>query len=208
MPAAPLPVIESALRTNFADIPPEEARFEHERRHIKSALAITEALSAQEQSLTFTLRDSRRARQLTDLIASAHHIYEVRAWGAHVADAAIVTALDAPAYEALGVSIAHPQDAEIKTKFQRLSAQWQKERGISSSTTDIVLCPSYQQIIGMGDKALPLIFAQLRLEGNRPNQWFWALRSITGADPVPPEYRGRRRDMARIWLAWAAGKGF
>lgn len=42
--------------------------------------------------------------------------------------------------------------------------------------------PAYQQIIGMGEKALPLILRDLR---DRPTgHWFWALNAITGEEPT------------------------
>jgi hypothetical protein len=88
-------------------------------------------------------------------------------------------------------------------KFQRLVEQWQAERGAMSSITEAVLCPAYQSIIGMGESALPFIFAQLKSEGDEPDQWFWALKAITGADPIRPEDRGNYPLMSAAWLEWA-----
>lgn len=62
-----------------------------------------------------------------------------------------------------------------------------------------VIHPAYQRIIGMGDKAIPLLMRELKRE---PNHWFWALRAITGANPVKPENRGRVKRMAQDWLDW------
>ena len=50
-----------------------------------------------------------------------------------------------------------------------------------SSITEIAMHPAYQQIIGMGSIAIPFIMRELE---NRPAHWFWALKSITGEDPV------------------------
>ena len=75
-----------------------------------------------------------------------------------------------------------------------------------SSTTEMVMCPSYQRIIGMGEKVVPMILRQLEHEGEQPENWFWALRHITGENPVPPEIRGNRRAMAKVWLDWAKGR--
>jgi hypothetical protein len=61
--------------------------------------------------------------------------------------------------------------------------------------------PAYQQIIGMGVDALPLILRELERE---PDHWFWALEAITGENPVPPTDRGRLNEMARAWLRWAS----
>lgn len=91
-------------------------------------------------------------------------------------------------------------------KFQQLVKQWQTERGAMSSITEAVLCPAYQRIVGMGESALPFIVAQLRSEGDEPDQWFWALKAITGADPVRPEDRGNYPRMSAAWLEWASNQ--
>lgn len=91
-------------------------------------------------------------------------------------------------------------------KFQQLVEQWQTERGAMSSITEAVICPAYQSIVGMGESALPFIVAQLRSEGDEPDQWFWALKAITGADPVRPEDRGNYLRMSAAWLEWASNQ--
>jgi hypothetical protein len=65
--------------------------------------------------------------------------------------------------------------------------------------------PAYQQIIGLGPKAVPLIVRSLR---NEPDHWFWALKAITGEDPVAVDDRGDLRRMTESWLAWAAARGY
>jgi hypothetical protein len=87
-------------------------------------------------------------------------------------------------------------------KFQGLVAQWRVERGVTSSITKAAMMPSYLKIIGMGDEAIPLIFNQIRSEGDDPDQWFLALESITGVDPTKPEDRGDNLKMAKAWLNW------
>jgi hypothetical protein len=91
-----------------------------------------------------------------------------------------------------------------KCEFQRLASQWRIERGSSSSTTEIVLCPSYQSIIGMGTKAVPMILAKMESEGDQPDHWFWALQVLTRVDPVNEEDEGDFRKMAKSWLHWAS----
>lgn len=91
-------------------------------------------------------------------------------------------------------------------RFQYLAAQWLRDSAIMSSTTEMVMLPSYQYIIGMGETAVPFILRRLEDEGAQPNNWFWALRHITGKNPVPPELRGNRRAMAKVWLDWARGR--
>ena len=65
--------------------------------------------------------------------------------------------------------------------------------------------PAYQQIIGMGTDAIPFIVEELR---QTPDQWFWALKAITGEDPVDPADRGRVRRMADAWLELAKEHGY
>src|SRR5258707_2021163 len=66
-------------------------------------------------------------------------------------------------------------------KFRRLADQWRSETRALSSDSDIVANFAYYQIIGMGERALPLIFDEMQAHGGRS---FWALRAITGEDPV------------------------
>src|SRR5436309_1161421 len=80
--------------------------------------------------------------------------------------------------------------AEKWYKFQELVRQWRDERGAMSSITEMSILPAYQKIIGMGPPAIPLIIAQLKSEGDDPDQWFWALRAITDTNPVNAEDQG------------------
>jgi len=83
--------------------------------------------------------------------------------------------------------------------FQALAREWKATRGHTSSAARMAKNPAYQKIIGLGEAAVPLILAELRKE---PDHWFLALHALTGADPVPPESRGKVADMAAAWLAW------
>lgn len=94
---------------------------------------------------------------------------------------------------------------EIEIIFRELVNQWQQEtRGISSST-DLILHPSYQQIIGMGRDVVPLLLRELEQKSGR---WFWALQSITRQNPVPVESRGKTKEMIKIWLEWGRDNGY
>lgn len=89
-------------------------------------------------------------------------------------------------------------------QFQELSRDWKAKRGASSSLADMSMLEPYQKIIGMGPDAVPLILAQLRAEGSEPDQWFWALRILTGINPVKLEDQGDFRAMARAWIDWGS----
>jgi hypothetical protein len=73
-------------------------------------------------------------------------------------------------------------DESLALKFKILAARWERETAHLSVLKRKVLHPAYQEIIGMGPPAVPLILEEL---SERPNHWMWALRSITGQDPAP-----------------------
>ena len=98
------------------------------------------------------------------------------------------------------------QQADIPArKFQDLTTRWRRETALRSSVTSIAMHPAYQQIIGLGEPALPLIFQELRRE---PDHWFWALGAITGENPVPDDHAGDLEAMADDWLSWAHTYGY
>ena len=88
-------------------------------------------------------------------------------------------------------------------KFKRLATVW-KARGPISSPTKLVMHSAYQSIVGMGPVAVPLLLRALEQEADL---WFWALRAITEADPVPLSSRGRIKEMADAWLKWGREHG-
>jgi hypothetical protein len=51
----------------------------------------------------------------------------------------------------------------------------------------------------MGPIVIPLILSEMV---RKLGHWFWALKSITGEDPVSPEQRGRINEMTEAWLSW------
>jgi hypothetical protein len=91
-----------------------------------------------------------------------------------------------------------------RERFERLARQWRRDTRWLSSTTQISMHPAYQEIIGMGPSALPWIVADLR---SSPDHWFWALKAISGQDPVTPQDRGHVDRMKASWLRWAANRG-
>jgi len=91
------------------------------------------------------------------------------------------------------------QKPELVERFHKLKNEWETDTAAHSSLTEIAMHSAYQQIIGMGQVAILLIMDEIR---KKPGHWFWALKSITGQDPVPPEKRGRIKDMTEAWLHW------
>lgn len=94
---------------------------------------------------------------------------------------------------------------KISTKFVSLVQRWKAETMNLSSLNEIVLHKDYQRIIGLGPDVIPFILQELADNGGL---WFWALKCLTGEDPVPEEDLGRTKKMAAAWLAWGAEKGY
>ena len=89
--------------------------------------------------------------------------------------------------------------------FSALVSQWKRNTEMTSSMTEMAMHPAYQRIIGMGTDAIPLLLRELE---DRPDHWFWALKAISGDDPVRPEQRGKLKEMVRAWLAWGSREGY
>jgi len=90
-------------------------------------------------------------------------------------------------------------------RFRTLAHTWRQNRNSTGSMLDMCTHSAYQQIIGMGQEAIPLILRELE---QSTDPWFWALAAITGANPVPEEHRGRRQLMVMDWLDWATTQGY
>lgn len=90
-------------------------------------------------------------------------------------------------------------------RFLRLADTWRKNRGPTSSISQMAMRPEYQAIIGMGHDAVPFLLDELRRE---PDHWFWALASITGDDPVAQEDKGKLPEMAKAWIDWGRDHGY
>ena len=63
--------------------------------------------------------------------------------------------------------------SDLEHRFRELVHQWKQGTEFTSSTTQMVTHPAYQQVIGMGRPVLPLLVAELR---RKPDHWFWALK--------------------------------
>ena len=93
-----------------------------------------------------------------------------------------------------------------KSEFLRLKSEWKEETAHISSPIERSAHPAYQRIIGGGEESLRFIIEDLRQNG--PDHWFWALKSITGADPVSEENLGRMEAMTEEWLDWYDAQGY
>ncbi len=98
-----------------------------------------------------------------------------------------------------------PRDMEVVRRFRDLVHEWKDAKVFTSSGTEIALHPAYQQIIGMGKEAIPMILEEMKRD---EDHWFWALKAITGEDPVPPADRGNLPKMTAAWLNWGRTHGY
>jgi hypothetical protein len=92
----------------------------------------------------------------------------------------------------------------VEAEFGQHEAKWKDDTQYISSLTEKYLHPSYARIIGLGWPAASLILQSL---GREPDDWFYALRAITGADPVPSDAAGDMPRMTAAWLDWGKRQG-
>ena len=92
-----------------------------------------------------------------------------------------------------------------RLRFYALSSQWKEETRFVSLISQMTMNSSYQQIISMGSLAIPLILEELK---KKPAYWFWALKTISGFDPVPPQFKGHIEKMSIFWLEWGKEQGY
>jgi hypothetical protein len=105
----------------------------------------------------------------------------------------------------VGQTAAKPPDETLEERFHRLANIWRAATSHLSSSTRMAAHPAYQEIIGLGSAAVPLLLAEL---ARQPDHWFSALKAITGANPVDPADRGRIDRMAAAWLKWGCENGY
>ncbi len=112
------------------------------------------------------------------------------------------TALELPEGAEVEVSVKlqdEPEKQSVRTRFDALTSLWQLETAPLSSISQKAMHPAYQQIIGLGPEVVPYILTELQVH---PGHWFWALRAITGENPIKAEQQGRVPEMAAAWVQW------
>jgi hypothetical protein len=92
------------------------------------------------------------------------------------------------------------QQAQIDRELFKASyAQWIEDSMLDSLPDAMRNYESYQTIVSMGQRVVPLIAAELRRD---PSFIFLALEDITGADPVDETSMGNLRATTDAWLKW------
>jgi hypothetical protein len=91
----------------------------------------------------------------------------------------------------------------LRARFTTLAAQWQQETGHFSSVAQKYAHPAYQEMLSMGEIALPWILQELQAH---PYHWFAALRQLSGENPAAT---GDSAEAARqAWLEWGVAQGY
>lgn len=119
-----------------------------------------------------------------------------------------ITAPELPEGADVDVSVELVSEERVATlsdRFRQLAERWRRETAPLSSVSQMAIHPAYQAIIGMGWDVVPFILRDLQ---NAPDHWFWALRAITGEDPVQEDQRGNVQQMATAWIQWGRDHGY
>jgi hypothetical protein len=98
-----------------------------------------------------------------------------------------------------------PTTETVEQHFRRLAAEWEDAIAYQSSTTVMIQHPAYREIARLGFEVVPLL---LRDMDDHHTHWFWALREITGVDPIPESAGGNIPKMVQAWLDWAKENGY
>ncbi|MEO8580995.1 MAG: hypothetical protein ABI425_00265 [Patescibacteria group bacterium] len=89
--------------------------------------------------------------------------------------------------------------SSTRERFNELVDEWKVDTLFESSVDAIINHEAYQEIITLGEQAIPWIIEELEVE---IDHWFYALAKITGENPVPEEEWGNMRKNQKTWVEW------
>lgn len=187
----PQAVAYSAKRAISTNLPPSLPRMGGERESLPASLEAWWLLAAERAAA----RSSADELTVTIRLAAG-------SGGTDNGTVFLCNFTDDPRVKSGVAKTATEEDREL---FARLASEWLGGRGHGSSIAKMAMHDAYQRIIGMGSRAVPLILGEL---ARTPEHWTWALRAITGENPVPAESRGKLREMAAAWLRWGHQQGY
>ena len=104
------------------------------------------------------------------------------------------------------IALTPEQRQTIERRFRDLATRWDELTLYRSNLGTLRNHPVYQDLIGLGESAIPLILGELGRK--RSVSWIMPLADITGEDPVPSGSAGHVAAMADAWLEWGRGRGF
>lgn len=102
-------------------------------------------------------------------------------------------------------AIDKPKTLPVEETFSKLCNKWREDTEFLSSPYEIAMNDSYQQIIGLGEAAVPLILQDLAATYDH---WFWALKAITRQNPASNNDAGDVRKIANAWIIWGKQEGY
>jgi hypothetical protein len=92
----------------------------------------------------------------------------------------------------------------VAIEFKKHAKRWQRETRHISSPNQKYLHQSYARIIGLG---WPVVKPILQALQQQPDDWFYALRAITGKNPVTARMAGDLTEMSKVWIKWGRERG-
>lgn len=97
-----------------------------------------------------------------------------------------------------------PRGPRVEEQFVRLADRWHDETDFLSSPGRVTGHDAYLRVLALGRRVIPLILEDLRERGGN---WYLALRTLSGEDPVPAEGRGDVERMKEHWFQWGRERG-
>ncbi len=94
----------------------------------------------------------------------------------------------------------------LEQRFQQLLEAWHRATDHHSSLTIIRSHPTFQELIALGEPAIPLMLRALADPFNF--ELTTALQTITGADATTAEPPADRDGIVKSWLRWGRQKGY
>ncbi len=94
-----------------------------------------------------------------------------------------------------------PAASELEQRFLELAERWREETGFHSFLADKFAHPAYQEIVAMGEPAVPWILRELQAGRGH---WIEVLEQITGEDAAAASGCSSRREAELAWLQWGA----
>ena len=100
-----------------------------------------------------------------------------------------------------------PKTTQLQTAFNQLAAQWEKETAFHSFMEQKANHPAHQQILAMGEAAIPFILNRIEQKGGL---WYWTLETITGLPSLAgvqplktaPWVAVDVKEVNAAWLQW------
>jgi hypothetical protein len=99
--------------------------------------------------------------------------------------------------------VARRRENVSEDSFSQLVVRWRDETFFHSAPYERFIHPAYQQIIAFGPAIIPAILRELR---DRPDDWFYALRLLSGENPA--EDSTEFSDAVAQWIEWGYRNNF